>query len=122
MGIDITYVDLSVFQIIEGLRYAFSNAMAGIEPRIPRLVSLRDRVGGRPRIAAYLASARRLPFNQQGIFRRYPELDAEPGEVSQTKKKEPGAQAKPASVPRRRSKKAKTPRAKKKIKKRATRR
>jgi glutathione S-transferase len=71
-----TYVDLSAFQLVEGLCYAFPNAMARLEPRLPRLVALRDRVAAQPRIAAYLASTRRLPFNQQGIFRRYPELDA----------------------------------------------
>jgi glutathione S-transferase len=31
----------------------------------------------RPRIAAYLSSARRLPFNESGIFRHYPELEEE---------------------------------------------
>ena len=76
VGQDIGYVDLSAFQVVEGLRYALPNAMARLEPRIPRLVALRDRVAGRPRIAAYLASKRRLAFNQEGIFRRYRELDA----------------------------------------------
>ena len=75
VGRDLTYVDLSAFQVIEGLRYAFPNAMARLERRIPRLIALRDRVAARPRIAAYLASKRRLPFNQLGIFRSYPELD-----------------------------------------------
>ena len=73
---NLTYVDLSAFQVVEGLRYAFPNAMARIERKVPRLVALRDRVAERPRIAAYLKSERRLPFNQEGIFRRYPELDA----------------------------------------------
>jgi glutathione S-transferase len=76
VGRHLTYVDLSAFQVIEGLRYAFPNAMAACERRIPRLIALHDRVAQRPRIKAYLESARRLPFNQQGIFRRYPELDA----------------------------------------------
>jgi len=76
VGRDRTYVDLSAFQVVEGLRYAFPNAMARLERKIPGLVALRDRVAGRPRIAAYLRSGRRVPFNQQGIFRRYPELDA----------------------------------------------
>jgi glutathione S-transferase len=71
-----TYVDLSAFQLVEGLRYAFPNAMARLERKIPRLIALRDRVAALPRIAAYLASDRRLPFNEQGIFRHYPELDA----------------------------------------------
>jgi hypothetical protein len=42
----------------------------------PELLALRERVRELPRIAAYLASGRRMPFNQDGIFRRYPELDA----------------------------------------------
>jgi len=71
-----TYADLSAFQVVDGLRFAFPNAMAALTRRIPRLLALRDRVAARPRIAAYLASDRRLPFNQQGIFRHYPELDA----------------------------------------------
>jgi glutathione S-transferase len=76
VGGALSYVDLSAFQVVEGLRYAFPNAMARREPKLPRLIALRDRVAKRPRIAAYLASERRLPFNQEGIFRRYPELDA----------------------------------------------
>jgi glutathione S-transferase len=76
VGGDLTYVDLSAFQVVEGLRYAFPNATARLEPKLARLIALRDRVADRPRVAAYLASERRLPFNQQGIFRRYPELDS----------------------------------------------
>jgi glutathione S-transferase len=71
-----TYVDLSAFQVVEGLRYAFPNAMAQLEPDIPHVIGLRDRVAGRPRIARYLKSKRRQRFNQMGIFRHYPELDA----------------------------------------------
>jgi glutathione S-transferase len=78
VGRERSYVDLSAFQVVEGLRYAFPNAMARLEPKLPRLVALRDRVAARPRIAAYLASRRRIPFNEMGIFRRYPELDARP--------------------------------------------
>jgi glutathione S-transferase len=72
-GNEISYVDLSAFQIIEGLRYAFPKAMA--KQKIPKLLALRDTVAARPRLAAYLASKRRLPFNEHGIFRHYPELD-----------------------------------------------
>lgn len=75
-GAAVSYADLSLFQLVEGLSYAFPKAMAQLAPRIPRLMALRDAVAGRPRIAAYLASARRLPFNEDGIFRHYPELDA----------------------------------------------
>ena len=71
----VSYVDLSMFQMIAGLRYAFPRAMARLEPKYRRLVALHDRVSIRPRLAAYLASDRRIPFNQQGIFRHYPELD-----------------------------------------------
>jgi glutathione S-transferase len=70
-----TYVDLSVFQLIEGLRYAFPQAMSGIERKVSGLVTVRDKVAGRPGIKAYLASPRRIAFNEMGIFRHYPELD-----------------------------------------------
>jgi glutathione S-transferase len=70
-----SYVDLSAFQVIAGMRYAFPNAMRSHERRIPRAVALHDRVAALPRIAAYLASPRRLGFDEQGIFRCYPELD-----------------------------------------------
>jgi glutathione S-transferase len=75
VGKAVSYVDLSMFQMIAGLRYAFPRAMARLEPEYPRLVALHDRISTRPRLAAYLRSERRLPFNQEGIFRRYPELD-----------------------------------------------
>jgi glutathione S-transferase len=70
-----TYVDLSMFQVLEGLAYAFPNAFEIAKPSIPSLLALRDRIAERPNIAAYLASERRTPFNENGIFRRYPELD-----------------------------------------------
>ena len=70
-----SYADLSLFQTIDGLRYAFPKAMRRLEKKLPRVISLHDRVAERPRIAAYLASSRRIPFNQSGIFRHYPELD-----------------------------------------------
>jgi glutathione S-transferase len=73
-----TYVDLSAFQVVAGLRYAFPNATAALEPKVPLLVALHDRVAALPRVAAYLASERRLPFNEYGVFRHYPELDARP--------------------------------------------
>jgi glutathione S-transferase len=76
LGRSASYVDLSVFQIVTGMEYAFPRAMKRIRPRIRRLVALRDRVAERPGVAAYVASPRRLPFNEHGIFRHYPELDA----------------------------------------------
>jgi len=75
LGREHSYVHLSLFQMIEGLRYAFPSRMKTLERKHPRLFQLRDRIAQRPRIAAYLASARRIPFNQDDIFRHYPELD-----------------------------------------------
>jgi len=75
VGRSLSYVDLSMFQIVDGLRYAFPKMMARLEPEIPGLVSLHDRVAQRSNIAAYLSSERRLPFNVDGIFRHYPELE-----------------------------------------------
>ncbi len=74
-GSALSYADLSMFQLIAGLRYAFPKAMQKLEPDCPGLIDLHDRVAGRPNIAAYLVSKRRIPFNQYGIFRHYPELD-----------------------------------------------
>jgi glutathione S-transferase len=71
-----SYVDLSMFQVLEGLAYAFPRGFEGAAVTIPSLLALRQRVAERPGVAAYLASERRLPFNEDGIFRRYPELDA----------------------------------------------
>ena len=76
LGRRLSYVDLSLFQIVEGLRYAFPWAMKRIERSHPRVVALHDKVALRPRIAAYLASPRRIPFNEEGIFRHYPALDS----------------------------------------------
>lgn len=75
LGHVLSYVDLSLFQIIAGLRYAFPNTMRRLTPQYPRLLALHQRVRATPSIARYLASRRRLPFNQQGIFRHYPALD-----------------------------------------------
>ena len=78
VGAALSYVDLSLFQVLAGLEYAFPKATAHHLPHIPRLVALRERVAARPNIAAYLASERRLAFNTDGIFRAYPELDLAP--------------------------------------------
>jgi glutathione S-transferase len=76
IGRRLSYVDLSLFQIVEGLRYAFPRRMKRFEKNIPGLLALHERVRERPRIKAYLASERRIPFNEWGIFRYYKELDA----------------------------------------------
>jgi len=75
-GRRLTYVDLSLFQIVDGLRYAFPKRMKAFEREIPGLVDLHDRVASRPNIKAYLSSERRIAFNEDGIFRHYGELDA----------------------------------------------
>jgi glutathione S-transferase len=75
VGDKLSYVDLSMFQMIAGLRYAFPHTMKALEPTRPLLTALHERIALRPRIAAYLASARRVPFNKEGIFRHYTELD-----------------------------------------------
>ena len=75
VGSKISYVDLSMFQIMEWLHYAFPRAMKRQAPSFPRLAELRGRVAGRERLARYLASKRRLPFSEDDLFRRYRELD-----------------------------------------------
>jgi glutathione S-transferase len=75
VGDTITYVDLSMFQVIAGLRYAFPKLMKRISSEYPQLTALHDRIAAEPRIAAYLNSERRIPFNEVGIFRHYDELD-----------------------------------------------
>jgi len=74
-GAKLSYADLSMFQIVAGLSYAFPRSMRKSARKHPRLFALHARVQERPRIAAYLASPRRIPFNAEGIFRHYPELD-----------------------------------------------
>ncbi|MEE7547667.1 glutathione S-transferase [Xanthomonas sp. Kuri4-1] len=72
-----SYVDLSLFQLLSGLDYMFPRRMRTLERELPLLRALQQRVAQRPRIAAYLTSDRRLAFNRNGIFRHYPELDAD---------------------------------------------
>ena len=74
-GDTLSYADLSLFQTLDGLRYAFPLTLARRQAAWPRLLELHERVRMLPRISAYLASDRRLPFNEDGIFRHYPELD-----------------------------------------------
>ncbi len=74
-GNAVTYADLSLFQIVEGLLYAFPKTMRKVVTEVPRVAALHDAIAQRPRIRAYLASNRRIPLNEQGIFRHYPELD-----------------------------------------------
>ncbi len=75
VGGRLSYADLSLFQLVEGLRYAFPKAAEKVLAKTPGVIDLHDRVAALPKVAAYLQSERRIPFNEQGIFRRYPELD-----------------------------------------------
>jgi glutathione S-transferase len=75
VGARLTYADLSLFQVVEGLRYAFPKAAKRELRKTPRVIAVHDRVAEQPRIRRYLESDRRLPFNEHGIFRCYPELD-----------------------------------------------
>jgi glutathione S-transferase len=75
VGATLTYVDLSLFQVVEGLTYAFPKATGSAIRKTPLVAALHGTVAKRPRIKAYLESDRRIPFNEEGIFRRYPELD-----------------------------------------------
>lgn len=70
-----SYPDLSLFQMVTGLRVAFPRAMKRLERRYPRVVGVQERIQGHPRLVAYFGSKRRIPFNNMGIFRAYPELD-----------------------------------------------
>lgn len=71
-----SYADLSLFQIVEGLTYAFPRAAARALKSTPHVVAVHKSVSQRPRVKAYLASERRISFNEAGLFRHYPELDA----------------------------------------------
>ncbi|HWG04171.1 MAG TPA: glutathione S-transferase [Beijerinckiaceae bacterium] len=76
VGDRLTYVDLSLFQLVEGLGYAFPNRMRELRGDIPGVIKLHDRIAALPRIRTYVESGRRIPFNESGIFRHYPELDS----------------------------------------------
>lgn len=76
LGDRLCQVDLAVEQLLRGLEHAFPAAMA-VAP-IPELRALAERVATLPRIAAYRASERCIPFNRDGLFRAYPELDVQP--------------------------------------------
>jgi glutathione S-transferase len=76
VGAACSHADLSLFRVIAGLAYAFPNALGGLRDAHPGVFALHDRVRARPNVAAYLASDRRIPFNELGLFRHYPELDA----------------------------------------------
>ncbi|GAA5862191.1 hypothetical protein JCM3774_004816 [Rhodotorula dairenensis] len=71
-----TYADLCLFQVVDGLRFAFPKRMAKLEPEFPKLMKLYERVKEAPRIKAYLESERRQKYSM-GVFRHYDELDGD---------------------------------------------
>lgn len=75
VGKSVTYADLSAFHVVTGLLYAFPKATKAVLKDAPNLAALAVRVSELPTIKAYLESERHIPFNEEGIFRRYPELD-----------------------------------------------
>lgn len=76
VGARLSYADMSLFQLVEGLRYAFPKAAGRALKKAPLVLALHDRVAQHRQVAAYLKSDRRIAFNEDGIFRAYPELDA----------------------------------------------
>jgi glutathione S-transferase len=85
VGDKLSTVDLSLFQLWAGLAYAFPRAFAGADRLYPALAGLAASVAAQPNVAAYLASDRRVPFNESGIFRRYPDLDQAPAKAARRK-------------------------------------
>ena len=85
VGDKLTTEDLSLFQVWAGLTYAFPRAFAGAERHYPALAALAESVATHPKVAAYLASERRIPFNESGVFRRYPDLDEGPAKAARRK-------------------------------------
>ena len=85
IGDKLTTIDLSLFQVWVGLAYAFPRAFAGADKLYPALSALASKVAAQPNVAAYLASDRRIPFNESGIFRHYPELDQAPAKAGRRK-------------------------------------
>ena len=75
VGRRVGYVDFSLFQIVEGLAYAFPNLWTRVEGDYPLLTAHRQRIATHPPLQRYFASSRRLHFNESGLFRHYPELD-----------------------------------------------
>lgn len=110
VGSKASYADLSLFQVVSGLRYALPNAMAVAEKKYPRLRELCARVAMRPKLVQYLASSKRVPFNEYGLFRHYPELDVA---TPKTAKKKPSANRKKAVVKKKTTKPASKPAARK---------
>lgn len=79
LGDTLTHPDLALFQTLEGLAFAFPRSFAHVTADTPRVLALREAVRSHERLAAYLRSERRMPFNEHGIFRHYPELDGPDG-------------------------------------------
>ncbi|OAA65621.1 Glutathione S-transferase protein [Niveomyces insectorum RCEF 264] len=78
-GATVSYADLVLFHCLDGTQHQFTRAVhaARDSGAYARVFALYDAVRARPRIAAYLASERRLKYGN-GIYRHYKELDVLP--------------------------------------------
>ncbi len=76
VGDRLSYADLSLFQLVDGLLYAFPKSTRRALKKTPLVFALHQKTRQHRRLAAYLDSDRRIAFNEEGIFRHYPELDA----------------------------------------------
>jgi glutathione S-transferase len=75
VGTRLSHVDLSVAQLIEGLRHALPRVSSRLLEMAPRLRALHAQVIALPRIRLYLDSGRRTPFDARSLFRHDAELD-----------------------------------------------
>ncbi|GAA5987830.1 hypothetical protein JCM5350_003162 [Sporobolomyces pararoseus] len=74
VGKEASCADLCLFQVIDGLKFAFPNLLSKQLPSHPKLAAHYDRVNSADRIRKYLESDRRQKYSL-GVFRHYEELD-----------------------------------------------
>ncbi|TKY90649.1 hypothetical protein EX895_000647 [Sporisorium graminicola] len=73
-GSKTTVADLTAFQVVDGLLFAFPNCMQNLKQagKFDQVFRLHDQI--KDELKEYLQSERRLPYSN-GVFRHYPELD-----------------------------------------------
>ncbi|OCH89353.1 glutathione S-transferase C-terminal-like protein [Obba rivulosa] len=78
VGARTTTADLVLFQVLDGLLYAFPRRMAKLrkDDAYDAVFALHESVRDGPALKGYLESERRRPFGM-GLFRHYEELDGE---------------------------------------------